>query len=157
MLNELRFVLLAAGLVLAFLELKIPGFGLAGILSIACFTLLFTARYLVGLADIPPSHQACRRRRDGHIRETTRVCDEVTRSREPDGLARHMECHRLGTIESFVHHVRELAPCTPRRGPNYSSKAARCTAGLGFGRNPVSRGQWRDAPVRTVPLAASRY
>ncbi|TDJ70352.1 MAG: hypothetical protein E2O39_10170 [Planctomycetota bacterium] len=52
-LNELQFVLLAAGLVLAFLELKMPGFGLPGILSVACFTLLFTARYLVGLADIP--------------------------------------------------------------------------------------------------------
>ena len=47
------FLLLAAGLVLAYTELKMPGFGLAGILSAACFTLLLVGRHLVGLADVP--------------------------------------------------------------------------------------------------------
>jgi membrane-bound serine protease (ClpP class) len=51
--NQISLLLLVAGLLLAFLETKVPGFGIPGILSIACFTLLFTARYLVGLADIP--------------------------------------------------------------------------------------------------------
>ncbi len=46
-------LLLVAGLVLAFLELKAPGFGLPGILAIACFAVLLVGRYLVGLADIP--------------------------------------------------------------------------------------------------------
>ncbi len=52
-LNELSMLFLVAGLILAFVELKTPGFGLAGTLSAACFVLLFSARYLVGLADIP--------------------------------------------------------------------------------------------------------
>jgi membrane-bound serine protease (ClpP class) len=52
-LGEWRFLLIAAGLVLAFLELKMPGFGLPGILSIACFMLVFLVGYMVGLADIP--------------------------------------------------------------------------------------------------------
>ena len=51
--NKISLLLLIAGLVLAFVEFKVPGFGVPGILSIVCFGLLFTARYLVGLADIP--------------------------------------------------------------------------------------------------------
>ncbi|MEW6071613.1 MAG: hypothetical protein AB1726_03325 [Planctomycetota bacterium] len=46
-------LLLVAGLVLAYLELKAPGFGLPGILAIACFAVLLFGRYLVGLADVP--------------------------------------------------------------------------------------------------------
>jgi membrane-bound serine protease (ClpP class) len=45
-------VILGVGLVLAYLELKVPGFGVAGILSIACFAILLTGRYLAGLADV---------------------------------------------------------------------------------------------------------
>ncbi|MBK7643723.1 MAG: hypothetical protein IPJ19_11870 [Planctomycetes bacterium] len=46
-------LLLVAGLVLAYTEFKLPGFGLPGILSIACFVLLLTGRYMAGLADVP--------------------------------------------------------------------------------------------------------
>ena len=46
-------LLLVAGLVLAYLELKAPGFGLPGILAIACFAVLLIGRYLVGLANVP--------------------------------------------------------------------------------------------------------
>lgn len=46
-------LLLIAGLVLAYLELKAPGFGLPGALAIACFAVMLFGRYLVGLADIP--------------------------------------------------------------------------------------------------------
>ncbi len=52
-LNELSVLLIVAGLFLAYVELKTAGFGLAGVLSAACFALLFGARYLVGLADVP--------------------------------------------------------------------------------------------------------
>jgi len=44
--------ILGLGLVLAYLELKVPGFGVAGILSIVCFAVLLTGRYLAGLADV---------------------------------------------------------------------------------------------------------
>ncbi len=46
-------ILLIAGVVLTYTELKLPGFGLPGILAIACFALLLVGRYLAGLADIP--------------------------------------------------------------------------------------------------------
>ena len=46
-------LLLIAGLILAYLELKAPGFGIAGILAVACFAMMLFGRYLVGLADIP--------------------------------------------------------------------------------------------------------
>ena len=52
-LNDLRLLLLFTGLVLAFVEMKVPGFGIAGILAIVCFAVLFAGQYLVGLADIP--------------------------------------------------------------------------------------------------------
>jgi len=45
-------VLLILGLVLAFVELKAPGFGVPGILSACCFAALLLGRYLVGLAEI---------------------------------------------------------------------------------------------------------
>ena len=46
-------VLLILGFVLAYIEMKIPGFGIAGILSIACFALVVFGRFLTGLADVP--------------------------------------------------------------------------------------------------------
>lgn len=46
-------LLLVAGLVLAYLELKTPGFGIPGIASIVCFAVFLFGRYLVGLADVP--------------------------------------------------------------------------------------------------------
>jgi membrane-bound serine protease (ClpP class) len=52
-LDRLVPLLFIGGLVLAFIEIKMPGFGLPGIGSIACFALLLFGRYLVGLADIP--------------------------------------------------------------------------------------------------------
>jgi len=52
-LNRIGALLLVAGLVLGFLELKQPGFGLPGLLALACFALLLLGRYMVGLADIP--------------------------------------------------------------------------------------------------------
>jgi membrane-bound serine protease (ClpP class) len=46
-------LLLIAGLLLAYTELKMPGFGLPGILSIVCFAVLLIGRYFAGLAEIP--------------------------------------------------------------------------------------------------------
>ncbi len=52
-LDLLAPLLFIGGLVLAFVELKAPGFGLPGFLSVACFVVLLVGRYLVGLADVP--------------------------------------------------------------------------------------------------------
>ena len=46
-------LLLVAGIVLAYAEMKVPGFGVPGILAIVCFALLLVGRYLAGLADVP--------------------------------------------------------------------------------------------------------
>lgn len=46
-------LLLVAALALGWMELKTPGFGLAGILSLGCFFVLLVGRYLAGLADVP--------------------------------------------------------------------------------------------------------
>ncbi len=46
-------MLILAGLVLGYLELKLPGFGLPGVLSIACFALVVAGKYLAGMADVP--------------------------------------------------------------------------------------------------------
>jgi len=46
-------LLLIAGFVLMYLELKTPGFGLPGSLGLACFAIVLGGQYLVGLADIP--------------------------------------------------------------------------------------------------------
>lgn len=51
LLNQLAPLLLVLGFVLAFVEFKIPGFGIWGILSITCFVLLFFGNYLIGLAQ----------------------------------------------------------------------------------------------------------
>lgn len=45
-------ILLLLGIILGFLEAKIPGFGLAGVLSTLCFGLVFYGRYLLGAAEI---------------------------------------------------------------------------------------------------------
>ncbi|MFN0243825.1 MAG: NfeD family protein [Planctomycetota bacterium] len=52
-LDRLSTLLIIAGLTFAYLEFKAPGFGLPGILSVACFAALLVGRYLAGLADIP--------------------------------------------------------------------------------------------------------
>ncbi|MFT5285428.1 MAG: membrane-bound serine protease (ClpP class) [Planctomycetota bacterium] len=52
-LDGLTPLLIIFGLILAFMEIKMPGFGLPGIGSILCFSALLFGRYLVGLADIP--------------------------------------------------------------------------------------------------------
>ena len=44
-------LLTAVGLMLIFLEIRTPGFGVAGIGAIICFTILFGGRYIVGLAQ----------------------------------------------------------------------------------------------------------
>ena len=47
------FLLIFAGLVFGYLELKAPGFGVPGIASLLCFAVFLVGRYLAGLADIP--------------------------------------------------------------------------------------------------------
>jgi membrane-bound serine protease (ClpP class) len=46
-------ILMTIGLLLGYTELKTQGFGLAGILSLCCFLIVFTGKYMVGLADVP--------------------------------------------------------------------------------------------------------
>lgn len=52
-LDRLAPLLILAALVLGYLELKLPGFGLPGILSAACFLAVVAGKYLAGLADVP--------------------------------------------------------------------------------------------------------
>lgn len=52
-LSRFSGLLLLAGILLAWTEIKAPGFGAPGILSIACFAVLLVGQYFVGLADIP--------------------------------------------------------------------------------------------------------
>ncbi len=49
-LTRLAPLLLLGGVLGAYIEFKIPGFGLAGILSITCFALFFLGHYFAGLA-----------------------------------------------------------------------------------------------------------
>lgn len=51
LLDSIKWLLLVAALIAAYVEFKVPGFGVFGILSIACFAALLFGRYLVGLAD----------------------------------------------------------------------------------------------------------
>ncbi len=46
-------ILLVVGLIGIFVELKVPGFGVPGILAIVCFALFFWSRHLVHLANYP--------------------------------------------------------------------------------------------------------
>ncbi|MEO7724071.1 MAG: serine protease [Chthoniobacterales bacterium] len=49
-LTRLAPLLLLGGVLGAYIEFKIPGFGLAGILSVTCFALFFLGHYFAGLA-----------------------------------------------------------------------------------------------------------
>jgi membrane-bound serine protease (ClpP class) len=49
-LTQLAPLLLLGGIIGAYLEFKIPGFGIAGIVSIICFALFFLGHYFAGLA-----------------------------------------------------------------------------------------------------------
>lgn len=51
--QRLSPLLLLGAIVFAWTEIKQPGFGLPGILAIACLTLLVAGKWLAGLADIP--------------------------------------------------------------------------------------------------------
>ncbi len=51
--ERLTPLLILAALVMAYLELKLPGFGVPGILSITCFTIVLAGKYMAGLADVP--------------------------------------------------------------------------------------------------------
>jgi len=44
---------LILGFLLAYVEMKVPGFGVAGTLSMICFGVLLVGRYMVGMADVP--------------------------------------------------------------------------------------------------------
>jgi membrane-bound serine protease (ClpP class) len=52
-LDYVKWLLLVAGLVLLYVEMKIPGFGLPGMLGLTCIGLVLVRNYLVGLAEIP--------------------------------------------------------------------------------------------------------
>jgi membrane-bound serine protease (ClpP class) len=49
-LTQLAPLLLLGGIIGAYLEFKIPGFGVAGVISIICFALFFLGHYFAGLA-----------------------------------------------------------------------------------------------------------
>jgi membrane-bound serine protease (ClpP class) len=49
-LTQLAPLLLLGGIVGAYIEMKIPGFGIFGIISIVCFALFFLGHYFAGLA-----------------------------------------------------------------------------------------------------------
>jgi len=51
-LDSIKYLLLVAGLMLAWTEIKTPGFGVPGIGAIVCIGLFLFGRYLVGLADV---------------------------------------------------------------------------------------------------------
>ncbi|QDV07695.1 hypothetical protein Poly30_32240 [Planctomycetes bacterium Poly30] len=52
-LHGMRILLLFLGLVFGYIELKVPGFGVPGILSLCAFVVLFAGQYLIGLANVP--------------------------------------------------------------------------------------------------------
>lgn len=52
-LDSIKVLLLLIGLVAAYIEFKVPGFGAPGIVSIVAFALFLFGQYLVGLADVP--------------------------------------------------------------------------------------------------------
>jgi len=51
-LDSIKYLLLVAGLLAAWTEIKAPGFGLPGIVAIVCIGLFLFGRYLVGIADV---------------------------------------------------------------------------------------------------------
>lgn len=50
---DMRLLFLFLGLFFGYVEMKVPGFGVPGILSLAAFTVMFAGQYLVGVADVP--------------------------------------------------------------------------------------------------------
>lgn len=46
-------ILIGIGMLLGYIEMKTQGFGVFGFAAIACFAIVFTGRYFVGLADVP--------------------------------------------------------------------------------------------------------
>lgn len=53
LLDSVKWLLLILALVLAYIEIKVPGFGLPGIAAILCFAVFLFGHWLVGLADVP--------------------------------------------------------------------------------------------------------
>ncbi|MBL8861530.1 MAG: hypothetical protein JNK02_05915 [Planctomycetes bacterium] len=51
--ERLTPLLILAALLLGYVELRLPGFGLPGILSAVCFLTVVAGKYLAGLADVP--------------------------------------------------------------------------------------------------------
>ena len=49
--SAITSVLMSMGIILVLLELRTPGFGIAGSLAIVCFAVLFGSRYITGLAQ----------------------------------------------------------------------------------------------------------
>jgi len=52
-LQSIHWLLLIGGLVFLYVEFKIPGFGVPGIVGISLLALLFASKYMAGLAEIP--------------------------------------------------------------------------------------------------------
>ncbi len=52
-LQSIHWLLLIGGLVFLYIEFKIPGFGVPGIVGISLLALLFASKYMAGLAEIP--------------------------------------------------------------------------------------------------------
>lgn len=52
-LDQIKYLLLVAGLLAAWAEIKSPGFGVPGFAAVACIGLFLFGRFLVGLADVP--------------------------------------------------------------------------------------------------------
>ena len=52
-LASIQYLLLLGGIAGLYVEVKAPGFGLPGLVSIACFGLFLFGQYLTGLADVP--------------------------------------------------------------------------------------------------------
>lgn len=50
---DMRLLFLFLGLFFGYVELKVPGFGVPGILSLASFGIMFAGQYLIGVADVP--------------------------------------------------------------------------------------------------------
>ncbi len=52
-LESIHWLLLVAGLVFLYIEFKVPGFGVPGIIGISCLAVLLLGKWLTGLAEIP--------------------------------------------------------------------------------------------------------
>ena len=52
-LQSIHWLLLIGGLVFLYIEFKIPGFGVPGVVGLSLLALLFATKYMAGLAEIP--------------------------------------------------------------------------------------------------------